>query len=86
MDFIDFIIWIILGILAGFVAGKLFKGSGNGLIVNLILGIAGSLLGGWLYSFFTGNKLDGGISIINFLVAVGGAVVILFVFRILRGK
>lgn len=82
---INCIIWIILGILAGFVAGKLFSGHGHGLIVNLILGVAGSLLGGWLFSLL-GGHVDNAFSLKAFLVAVGGAVVLLFIFKILRGK
>ena len=82
----NLIIWIIFGILAGFVAGKLFSGHGHGLIVNLILGIAGSLLGGWLFSLLGGEDVTGAFSLKAFLVAVGGAVVILFIFRLLRGK
>lgn len=82
---LNWIIWIILGILAGFVAGKLFSGHGHGLIVNLILGIAGSLLGGWLFSLLGGSVTDA-FSLKAFLVAVGGAVVILFIFKLLRGR
>lgn len=82
---LNWIIWIILGILAGFVAGKLFSGHGHGLIVNLILGVARSILGGWLFSLLGGSVTDA-FSLKAFLVAVGGAVVILFIFKLLRGK
>lgn len=48
----NFIWFIIIGILAGFVAGKLMRGGGFGLIVNLVVGIIGGVLGGWLFGLF----------------------------------
>lgn len=46
----DFIIFILIGAIAGWLAGRVLKGSGFGLLVNIIIGIMGGILGGWLYS------------------------------------
>ncbi len=45
----NFLWYILIGVLSGFVAGKLMRGGGFGLIVNLIVGIIGGVLGGWLF-------------------------------------
>lgn len=71
------LIWyILIGILSGFVAGKLMRGGGFGLIVNLVVGIIGGVLGGWLFGLF-------GIStssiIGNLITSVVGAVVLLWI-------
>ena len=47
-----FIWYIIIGIIAGFVAGKLMRGGGFGLFINLLVGIVGGVLGGWVFSLF----------------------------------
>ena len=48
----NFLWYIIIGIVAGFLAGKIMHGGGFGLIVNLIVGIIGGLLGGWMFGLF----------------------------------
>ena len=81
------LIWILLGAIAGWIAGQLMKGRGFGLVGNIAVGIIGSFLGGWL-----GDKLGiagattGGLSIASILTAVGGAVVLLFIIGLLKGK
>ena len=67
---------ILLGCLAGFCAGKLMKGGGFGLIMNLILGLLGGALGGWLFSLL---KIELGGIIGQLAAAILGAVVILWV-------
>ena len=47
-----FIWYIIIGIVAGFLAGKVMRGGGFGLIINLLLGILGGVLGGWVFALF----------------------------------
>lgn len=72
----SFLWFILIGIAAGFVAGKLMRGGGFGIIVNLIVGIIGGVLGGWLFSLF-GISTD---SIVGSLItAVVGAVVLLWI-------
>jgi len=78
-------IWFILiGILSGFLAGKIVKGSGFGLIVNLIVGVVGAVIGGWLFGLLNisiGNGLIG--SLVTSLI---GAVVLLLVISLFKKK
>jgi uncharacterized membrane protein YeaQ/YmgE (transglycosylase-associated protein family) len=66
--------WIVLGGLAGWLAGQLTKGHGYGCFGNILLGIIGSLVGGWLFSFI-GLRVMGGIG--SFIAAVVGAVIVI---------
>ena len=72
------LVGIITGIIAGFVASKLFDGQDKGCIVNLVLGIIGGALGGWLFSLFGlgANSWMG-----ELIVAVIGAMVFLWVWN-----
>lgn len=80
---VSIIIYLLIGALAGWLAGKLMKGSGNGLIVNIIVGIIGGFLGGWLMSLV---GLQGGSQIWQFITAVIGACVLLFVVSLFKRK
>ena len=79
----NIIIYLLLGALAGWLAGKIMKGSGNGLIVNIIVGIIGGFLGGWLMSLV---GLEGGSQIWQFITAVIGACLLLFILSLFRRK
>ncbi|WP_449413022.1 GlsB/YeaQ/YmgE family stress response membrane protein [Pandoraea soli] len=77
-----FIAWIVIGAVAGWLAGIVVKGGGFGLIVDIIVGIAGSFIGGWLaraVGLPFGNSMIGSIAI-----AAVGAVILLFVIRLLK--
>jgi uncharacterized membrane protein YeaQ/YmgE (transglycosylase-associated protein family) len=79
--------WIIVGLIAGWLAGIVVKGGGYGLIGDIIVGVIGGLLGGWIATTFL--HIDGGMSGINLesiLVAFGGAVVLLLALRLLAGR
>ena len=80
---VSIIIYLLIGALVGWLAGKLMKGSGNGLIVNIIVGIIGGFLGGWLMSLV---GLEGGGQIWQFITAVIGACVLLFVISLFQRK
>jgi uncharacterized membrane protein YeaQ/YmgE (transglycosylase-associated protein family) len=69
--------WLILGGAAGWLAGKLVRGSGNGIIVNVLIGIVGAVIGGWLASLVLGVSISEGFNIATFAVAVVGAVLLL---------
>lgn len=76
------LLWIILiGIAAGFLAGKIMKGRGFGLWINLLLGIGGSLIGGWLFGDLLGSGIFGSL-----IRAVVGAVLLIFVVNLIKGK
>jgi len=76
------LIWtIVIGILAGFIASKLVSGSGKGLLMDLVLGIVGSILGGWIFTMLG----LGAYGLIGQLVmAVIGAVVLLLLIRLIK--
>ncbi|TCV97793.1 putative membrane protein YeaQ/YmgE (transglycosylase-associated protein family) [Luteibacter rhizovicinus] len=76
------IVWLIIGALAGWLAGLLVKGGGFGLIVDIIVGIVGAFIGGWLAGVL-GITLGGGL-ISSIITATVGAVVLLFVLRLFK--
>ena len=79
----NIILYILVGILAGFLAGKIMKGGGFGLIVNLILGVIGGFLGGWLMSLVGIQKAG---LLWELIVAVIGAIVLLCVISLFKKK
>jgi uncharacterized membrane protein YeaQ/YmgE (transglycosylase-associated protein family) len=75
----NFIVWIIFGALAGWIASMVMgKNQQMGAIANIIVGIIGAFLGGWLMSFFGGQGVTG-FNLPSLIVAIVGAVVLLFV-------
>ena len=76
------ILWIVLGSKAGFVGSKLSKTTGLGVILSILLGIAGALAGGYLYSSL-GPSDTYPLIIYSLFIAVGGAVFTLFVYHAL---
>ena len=76
------ILWIIFGAIAGWVA-SMVMGTNDNLVTNIILGIVGAVLGGWLMSFL-GQGGVSGFNLYSFLVAILGAVVVIAIARALR--
>ena len=75
--------WILVGLVAGWATGKIMKGSGYGFIFDVILGIVGAVVGG----FIAGHLgLGGGGMIYTILVAIAGAILVVFLFRLITGK
>ena len=72
--------WIVLGIIAGFVGSKLVNKTGEGLIRDLVLGIVGAIVGGWIFTFFGAAGVTG-LNLYSLLVAVIGAVVVLLAYH-----
>jgi len=79
--------WIVVGLIAGWLAGVVMKGGGFGLIGNLIVGVIGGVLGGFLASYFfeIGDPMSG-INLQSVLIAFAGSVVLLLIFRLLGGR
>jgi uncharacterized membrane protein YeaQ/YmgE (transglycosylase-associated protein family) len=75
--------WVILGIVAGFIASKIVNRTGEGLIRDLLLGIVGAVVGGWIMERF-GEAGVSGLNLYSLVVAVLGAVVVLVVFHAIR--
>jgi uncharacterized membrane protein YeaQ/YmgE (transglycosylase-associated protein family) len=82
----SFIAWIVLGLIAGFIASKIVNKAGDGMLVDIVLGIVGSVVGGWLFQTF-GMAGVTGVNLYSILVAVIGAIVVLAVYHALvRGR
>jgi uncharacterized membrane protein YeaQ/YmgE (transglycosylase-associated protein family) len=77
--------WIVLGLVAGFIASKMVNKSGEGVILDIVLGVVGSVVGGWLFSVF-GMAGVSGLNIYSLVVAVIGAVVVLFAYHAITGR
>jgi len=78
--------WIIVGLIAGWLAGLVMRGGGYGLIGDIIVGVVGGLLGGWIATSLLHIGADvNGINLESILVAFCGAVVLLVVLRLLNG-
>jgi uncharacterized membrane protein YeaQ/YmgE (transglycosylase-associated protein family) len=76
------IAWIVLGLIAGWIASKLFHGEGSGLLMNLVLGVVGAFVGGILVSALGGVGITG-FNLWSIVVAVLGAVVVLWLYNML---
>ena len=76
----NIIIWIVLGALAGWIAGMIMK-SNHGIIIDVVLGIVGAFIGGFIFNFF-GQSGVTGLNIYSIVVAVIGAVVLIFLGRL----
>jgi len=76
------IAWIIIGILAGWITGKLMKGSGFGFIMDMVVGLAGALIGGFLSSFLGFGGIGQHGLIISIVIAVIGAVLLTWIMRL----
>ena len=76
------IAWLLIGAIAGFLAGKIVEGSGFGLIVDIIVGIVGAVIGGYLVGAM-GYAAGGGL-IASIFVAFIGAVVLLLILRLIK--
>ena len=79
----DLLTWLIVGLIAGVLASLVMGGTGYGLIGDIIIGIVGAFVGGWLFTSLGVTNPFGGIAGVIF-VAFIGAVVLLFVLRLLR--
>lgn len=81
----SFISWIIFGALIGFLADLIDKKHSGSLLVNIVIGILGSIVGGWLAGFL-GLPLVAGFNLLNIVMSVIGALIVLAVYRFLFKK
>jgi uncharacterized membrane protein YeaQ/YmgE (transglycosylase-associated protein family) len=79
------IAWLILGLISGFIASKLVNKTGDGMVMDIILGIIGAIAGGWLFNRF-GMAGVTGLNIYSMLVSVVGAVVVLVIYHALARR
>jgi uncharacterized membrane protein YeaQ/YmgE (transglycosylase-associated protein family) len=75
---------IVLGLIAGFIASKIMNQRGEGVMLDIVLGIVGGVVGGWLFSFFGAEGVTG-FNLYTMVVAVIGAIVVLFIYHALSG-
>jgi uncharacterized membrane protein YeaQ/YmgE (transglycosylase-associated protein family) len=81
----SFIAWIVLGLIAGFIASKLVNKTGEGMLMDIVLGIVGAVVGGWLFRTF-GMPGVTGLNVYSIVVAVAGAAVFLVVYHALTRR
>lgn len=77
--------WLILGLIAGFIASKIVNKSGSGVVLDIVLGIIGAVVGGWLFTTFGAAPVTG-FNIYSMVVAVIGAVVVLLIYHAVAGR
>lgn len=77
--------WIVLGLVAGFIASKVVNHTGEGTLIDIVLGVVGAVVGGFLFHLFGATGVDG-FNIWSLFVAVVGAVVVLVVKHALMGR
>ncbi len=76
----SFLAWIILGLISGFIASKIVNKRGEGLLLDIVLGVIGAVVGGWLFAALGGHGVTG-VNIYSLLVAVVGAVIVLAIYH-----
>jgi uncharacterized membrane protein YeaQ/YmgE (transglycosylase-associated protein family) len=79
------IAWIVLGLIAGFIASKIVNKQGEGLFLDIVLGIVGAIVGGFLFSM-VGAQGVSGVNIYSMFVAVVGAIVVLVLYHAVTGR
>lgn len=79
----SFLAWIVLGLLAGFIGSKIVNKRGEGLFLDILLGIVGAIVGGWLFTTFGASGVTG-LNLYSVLVAVVGSVVLLVLYHAIR--
>ena len=74
--------WILVGLIAGWLAGKVMKGSGFGVLMDIVVGIVGAIVGGWIFGRLGGFPFGGTLGTI--VVAFAGAVIFLWLVRLIK--
>ena len=78
--------WIVLGLIAGWLAGQFMRGGGYGIVGDIVLGILGALVGGWVTSALLGRDMVNGFNIESLIVAVLGAILLIAISRLFTGR
>jgi len=77
--------WILLGLIAGFIASKIVNRGGEGMVLDIVLGIVGAIVGGFLFSLVGSTGITG-FNIWSLIVAILGSVVVLWVYHAMTGR
>jgi uncharacterized membrane protein YeaQ/YmgE (transglycosylase-associated protein family) len=87
VKYVGFLTWLIVGVIVGWLAGIVVKGRGFGLIGNIVIGVIGALVGGWLAgALFNISDPISGFNMTTLIVAFLGAVLVLFIARLIRSR
>lgn len=79
----SFLAWIVLGLIAGFIASKIVNTQAEGFLLDIVLGIVGAVVGGWLFGLLGASGVSG-VNLYSLLVAVAGAIVVLLTYHLIR--
>jgi len=83
---LDILLWILFGALAGWIASMIMKTDASmGAFANIVVGIIGSFIGGFLYRTLTGNTVEG-FNLVSLLVAIVGAIILLAIVKLFTGR
>ena len=77
--------WIVFGLIAGFIASKIVNKTGEGIILDIVLGVVGAMVGGFIFAQFGAAGITG-FNIYSMFVAVAGAALVLVIFHLVRGR
>lgn len=77
--------WILLGLVAGFIGSKIVNKSGEGMLLDIVLGVVGAIVGGFIFSLFGASGVTG-FNLYSLIVAVIGSVVALSLYHLLSGR
>ena len=77
--------WIILGLIAGFIGSKVVNREGSGIVIDIVLGIVGALVGGFIFTRLGAQGVSG-LNIYSMFVAVVGAIVVLLIYHMVAGR
>ena len=77
--------WILLGLIAGFIASRIVNKSGEGIILDIVLGIVGAIVGGFIFAQSNAEGVTG-FNLYSMFVAVVGAIVVLVIYHAIAGR
>ena len=77
--------WVVLGLIAGFIGSKIVNRRGEGIVLDILLGVVGALAGGWLFRMFGASGVSG-LNVYSLFVAVVGSVVMLVLYHAVRRR
>ena len=77
--------WVILGLVAGFIASRIVNAQGQGLMLDIVLGVVGAIVGGFLFSLLGTDGITG-FNLYSMFVAIVGSVVVLWIYHALTGR
>jgi uncharacterized membrane protein YeaQ/YmgE (transglycosylase-associated protein family) len=81
----SFLAWIILGLVAGFIGSRIVNRRGEGILVDILLGVVGAFAGGWLFHIFGAPGVSG-LNLYSLFVAAMGSAALLILYHALRGE